>query len=167
MHTLYECYMYLEQFCISLFNIYFMHIRAKLIQRESVYYVFTSDFPDYKFFSKLGTEWKINFKMVKHSLQSRRTFQYPRNILVYQYFVGYLNMHKKVLRTAQHAISTVRDDQIIHRFFYVRVEYSKSNINDRYRYLGSERSRFRHRWQNSHTFWDKCDRSRLRGNRIP
>lgn len=33
---------------------------------------------------------------------------------------------------AQHAISTVKDDQIIH-FFYVRVEYSKSNINDRYR----------------------------------
>lgn len=72
-HTLYKYYryVYLEQFCISLFYIYFMHIRAKLIQRESVYYVFTSDFPDYKFFSKLGTEWKINFKMVKQPAVER------------------------------------------------------------------------------------------------
>lgn len=38
-------YIYLKQFCISLFNIYFMHIRAKLMQRESEYYAFTSDFP--------------------------------------------------------------------------------------------------------------------------
>jgi len=43
-------------------------------------------------------------------------------------------MHKKVLRMALHAISTVRDDQIMF-FFYVRVKYFKSNINDRY--LGS------------------------------
>jgi len=41
------------------------------MQRESVYYVFTSDFPDYKFFSKLGTEWKINFKMVKQPAVER------------------------------------------------------------------------------------------------
>lgn len=72
--TLYKYYMYLEQFRISLFDIYFMHIRAKLIQRGSVYYVFTSDFPDYKFFSKLGTEWKINFKMVKQSAVERSGF---------------------------------------------------------------------------------------------
>lgn len=42
-------------------------------------------------------------------------------------------MHEKVLRMALHAISIVRDEQIIFIIFYVQVEYSKSNINDRYR----------------------------------
>lgn len=71
-----------------LFHVYSHKINTK---RKCV---FMSDFPVINSLANLEWNGKSTLKW-SNSLQSGETFQYPWDILVYQYFVGYLNMHKK------------------------------------------------------------------------
>lgn len=109
----------------------------------------------YKFVSKFEV---IKIKMVNLCIIERKVLM---NILCINILHG---IFKYAWKSIAHgaAYDIVRDEQIIFIIFYVQVEYSKSNINDRYqvsRFL--ECLQFCHRFRKTRTFWNKFDRSRL------